>query len=246
MSRPRLDLAGVPQHVYQRGVNRADCFFSEIDRRLYPKCLAQAATRRGCEIHAYVLMSNHVHLLVTAAERGAVGAMMQDLGRRYVRIINKVHRRSGTLWEARYKSSLIDSENYLLTCHRYIELNPVRAGLASTPAGYPWSSFHYYAGVAADALITEHPVYHTLGASPEERRQAYMELIAEKIPDQNIGRLRQALHTSSALGSDIFMAQVAAQLGHPVGPPVRGRPARGASRNECADSFSDSAAGKLL
>ena len=133
---PRLDLPGVPQHVIQRGNNRAACFFGDADRRFYLKCLAEAAARRGCAVHAYVLMSNHVHLLTTPTERGAVAAMLQDLGRRYVRIINTIHGRTGTLWEGRYRSSLVDSERYLLICHRYIELNPVRAGMVSDPMEY--------------------------------------------------------------------------------------------------------------
>lgn len=142
---PRLEIPGVPLHVIQRGNNRAACFFGDIDRRFYLRCLAQSAVRRGCEIHAYVLMTNHVHLLVTPSEAGAVGAMLQDVGRRYVRVINTLHNRTGTLWEGRFKSSLVDTETYLLSCHRYIELNPVRAGIVTHPAAYPWSSYQHYA-----------------------------------------------------------------------------------------------------
>src|SRR5687768_8494309 len=119
---PRLELPGVAQHVIQRGNNRAACFFTEADRRFFLKCLAESAAVRGCEIHAYVLMTNHVRLIATPSQPGAIGAMMQDLGRRYVRVINNPHGRTGTLWEARFRSSLIDTENYLLACQRYIEL----------------------------------------------------------------------------------------------------------------------------
>jgi putative transposase len=119
--RPRLELPETPLHVIQRGNNRSACFLADGDRRLYLRCLKEAAQRHGCAVHAYVLMSNHVHLLVTPTAAGGVAAMMQDIGRRYVRLFNKSHARSGTLWEGRYKSSLIDSDNYLLTCHRYIE-----------------------------------------------------------------------------------------------------------------------------
>ena len=115
---PRLELPGVPLHVIQRGINRSACFFGDADRRFYLSCLARAAAARGCAVHAYVLMTNHVHLLITPAEAGAVGAAMQDVGRRYVRVINTIHGRTGSLWEGRFKSSLIDSESYLLTCHR--------------------------------------------------------------------------------------------------------------------------------
>jgi len=128
---PRLELPGVPLHVIQRGNNRAACFFGEVDRRFYLQCLAKSAARTDCAIHAYVLMTNHVHLLVTPGAPGSAAAMLQDIGRRYVRVINTIHGRTGTLWEGRFKSSLVDTERYLLTCHRYIELNPVRAGLAA-------------------------------------------------------------------------------------------------------------------
>ena len=138
--RPRLELPGIPLHVIQRGTNRSACFVGDGDRGLYLRCLREAARRHTCAVHAYVLMSNHVHLLVTPSSIGAVAATMQDVGRRYVRLFNQIHGRSGTLWEGRYKSSLIDSESYLLTCHRYIELNPVRAGLVNHPLEYPWSS----------------------------------------------------------------------------------------------------------
>lgn len=225
MPRPRrLELPGVPQHVYQRGVNRTSCFFGDVDRRFYLKCLSDAALRRGCAIHAYVLMGNHVHLLVPPDEPGAIGAMMQDVGRRYVRIINTVHGRTGTLWEARYKSSLIDSEHYLLTCHRYIELNPVRAGLCEEPAAYRWSSHAHYAGQALRGFLAEHPVYESLGATPLERRAAYCALIAESLDDRTVARIREALHTNSALGSEAFLNEAQVRLGESVRPPVRGRP----------------------
>jgi putative transposase len=201
---PRFELPGAPHHVIQRGNNRAACFFGDAVRRFYLKCLIRAAVDRGCEVHAYVLMSNHVHLLVTPSKPGAIGTMMQDLGRRYVRVINTIHRRTGTLWEARFRSSLIDSENYLLTCHRYIELNPVRAGLVSDPALYPWSSHLHYALGHSSKLITEHPVYLSLGPSALERSAAY--------------------HTDSALGTETFLNEAEAKLGRSVRLPVRGRP----------------------
>src|SRR5438067_1746596 len=175
---PRLELPDVPQHVRQRGHNGADCFFGDADRRFYLKCLAEAAARRRCQIHAYVLMTNHVHLLVTPSAPGAIGAMMQDVGRRYVRVINTIHGRTGTLWEGRFRSSLIDCENYLLTCHRYIELNPVRAGLVADPASYRWSSHLHYVADRYDGLVNRHPVYQSLGLSANERRAAYRSLFA--------------------------------------------------------------------
>lgn len=221
---PRLELPGVPQHVIQRGNNRAGCFFSDADRRFYLKCLAESAARRGCAVHAYVLMSNHVHLLVTALEPGSVAAMLQDLGRRYVRVINNVHRRSGTLWEGRFKSSMVDSENYLLTCHRYIELNPVRAGLVSDPAAYPWSSHAHYAGDRLSTLVTEHAIHLRLGETNAERRAAFRSLFAAALDESLLARIRSAINTDSALGSETFMSDAEARLGRSVRPPTRGRP----------------------
>ena len=223
---PRLELPGVPQHVRQRGNNGAACFFGDADRRFYLKCLAESATRRGCEIHAYVLMTNHVHLLVTPSGPGAIGEMMQDLGRRYVRIINSIHRRTGTLWEGRFRSSLVDSESYLLTCHRYIELNPVRAGLVSDPASYPWSSHLHYAADRSDGVITEHPVYVGLAASRSDRQAAYRSLFAASLDAGLVAQIREAINTDSAFVSETFIDDAEARLGRPVRPPTRGRPAK--------------------
>ena len=223
---PRLEFPCVPHHVLQRGVNRAACFFGDADRRFYLKCLTDAATRRGCAIHAYVLMNNHVHLLTTPSEPGAIGAMMQDMGRRYVRVVNTLHGRTGTLWEARYKSSVIDSENYLLTCQRYIELNPVRAGMVPHAAAYPWSSHSYYSGERANGLVSEHPVYASLGASAPERRAAYMELFRAMLDERTLARLREAINTDSAFGSEAFLDRLEAQSGRSARVPVRGRPAK--------------------
>src|SRR3989442_4063672 len=199
---PRLELPDVPLHVVQRGNNRAACFFNEVDRRFYLKCLATAALARGCAIHAYVLMTNHVHLLVTPSEAGAVGVMMQDVGRRYVRVINTIHGRTGSLWEGRFKSSLIDSESYLLACHRYIELNPVRAGMVGHPAQYPWSSHGYYGSARPNGLITEHPEYQRLGTNVDARRAAFRSLCTEPLQERVGEQNRAAINTDSALGSD--------------------------------------------
>jgi putative transposase len=221
---PRLELPEVPLHVVQRGNNRAACFFGDADRRFYLKCLARSAAARGCAIHAYVLMTNHVHLLVTPAEAGAVGAMMQDIGRRYVRVINSTHGRSGSLWEGRFKASLIDSEKYLFTCHRYIECNPVRAHMVQHAAAYPWSSHVHYAGGRVDRLITAYPQYHALGTSDEQRRAVFRSLFAVPIEERVLEDIRTAINTDSALGSERFMQEAEAQLGRSVRPPQRGRP----------------------
>ena len=221
---PRLELAGVPMHLVQRGNNRAACFFNDVDRRFYLKCLAKAAAARQCAVHAYVLMTNHVHLLVTPSKEGAASAMMQDIGRRYVRIINSIHGRTGSLWEGRFKSSLIDSERYLLTCHRYIELNPVRAGLATHPQAYRWSSHTHYVGERAAEMLSEYPEYHALGRCDEERRAAFHSLFKEPLEPRVLDEIRLAINTDSALGSAQFMQDAEAKLGRSVRPPKRGRP----------------------
>jgi len=223
---PRLELPGVPLHVVQRGNNRAACFFNDTDRRFYLKCLRNAAASRECAVHAYVLMSNHVHLLVTPSEKGAVGTMMQDIGRRYVRIINAIHGRTGSLWEGRFKSSLIDSERYLLICHRYIEANPLRAGMVAHAGEYPWSSHSHFAGARVDPLITEHPLYLALGSTDSARRTAFGALSNQPLAPHVLDEIRAAINTDSALGSDDFMDQAEATLGRSVRPPRRGRPAK--------------------
>jgi putative transposase len=231
---PRLELPGVPLHVIQRGINRGACFFGDADRRFYLRCLAHAAAARGCAVHAYVLMTNHVHLLITPAEAGAVGATMQDLGRRYVRVVNTLHGRTGSLWEGRFKSSLVDSESYLVTCHRYIECNPVRAAMVSDAALYRWSSHGHYAGLRSDPLITEYPQYRALGENAEERRGAFRSLLAVPLQDGVLAAIRTAANTDSALGSEGFLTQAEALLGRSVRPPTRGRP-----RKKQAEKISD-------
>src|SRR5689334_24024096 len=221
---PRLGLPGVPLHVVQRGNNRAACFFGDADRRFYLKCLSESAITRGCAVHDYVLMTNHVHLLVTPAEAGAVGAMMQDIGRRYVRVINNIHARTGSLWEGRFKASLIDSESYLLTCHRYIEQNPVRACMVPCAAAYAWSSYLHYVGSRVSPLITAYPQYQALGATQDERRSTFQSLFAVPLEQRVLEKIRTAINTDSAFGSERFMQEAEAQLGRSVRPAQRGRP----------------------
>jgi putative transposase len=172
-------------------------------------------------------MSNHVHLLVTPSSRGAAALMMQDVGRRYVRLFNEIHERSGTLWEGRYRSSLIDTEAYLITCHRYIELNPVRAGLVQDPLQYPWSSHAHYAIGAKNALITRHPLFDELA-----RRQGANDMSADVIE-----RIRLAANKGWAVGSESFLDRIGELLGRSPRPPKRGRPFK--SRQEAAHKESE-------
>lgn len=163
MRRPRLELPGIPLHITHRGVNRAATFLDDEDCAAYLQHLHVAASQHEVRLHGYVLMSNHVHLLVSAEEAGAVSRTMQALGRRYVRAINTRHGRTGTLWEGRFKSCLVDNDRYLLRCLRYIELNPVRAAMTDCPQAHRWSSVHTHLGIRSDPRLTPHPCYLGLG-----------------------------------------------------------------------------------
>ena len=162
--KPRFNIVGLPQHVIQRGNNREPCFFSEHDYRCYLEALEDVVVKYDCRIHAYVLMTNHVHMLISPMVDHGISQMMQALGRRYVYYVNKTYGRSGALWEGRYKSCLIDSDNYLLICMRYIELNLVRANMVSHPAEYQWSSYPINAQGEENSLIEQHPLHHELGS----------------------------------------------------------------------------------
>jgi putative transposase len=221
---PRLDLAGIPQHVVQRGNDRQPCFFADIDRVRYLDDLYVIAREAGCAIHAYVLMTNHVHLLLTPTQVGQVGRLMQSLGRRYVRYVNDRYRRTGSLWEGRYKACPVDSESYLLRCHRYIELNPVRAQLAARPGDYRWSSHACNAFGQPDRLVTPHPAYIALGLHEVERRRAYRVLFEREPGTEELETIRVHLQRQHALGPDRFRSAIESQLSRRAGPARIGRP----------------------
>lgn len=215
---------GIPQHVIQRGNNRGVCFFAEADYQFYRQCLIEGMQRYGCAVHAYVLMTNHVHLLLTPETEESLSRMMRYLGSRYVQYINYVYRRSGTLWEGRFKSSLIDSERYLLTCYRYIELNPVRAGMVTKPGDYPWSSYAAHALGIADTLIQDHPLYLALGSNASARQVAYRDLFCSQLDESSINAIRDTINTGVALGGERFKDEIERTLGRSVRPGERGRP----------------------
>ena len=221
---PRLDLPGIAQHVVQRGNDRQACFADDADYLHYRQELGEAALKHGCALHAYVLMTNHVHLLVTPAEAGAVSKMMQAIGRRYVGCFNARYRRTGTLWEGRFKAALVDSDRYLLTCYRYIELNPVRAGMVVTPLDYRWSSHRGNAGGSEEARITPHPCYLALGASPADRQETYHALFEHSVSPADTEALRSHTSQQRALGSERFRAQVEALTQRAASVRPRGRP----------------------
>ncbi len=224
MSRkPRFNLIGIPQHVIQRGNNREPCFYAEDDYYRYLHDLHEAAHKNHCAIHAYILMTNHVHILVTPFDAHGVSHMMQDLGRKYVRYINHAYRRTGTLWEGRYKSSLVDSEKYLFTCMKYIELNPVRASMVTHPGDYQWSSYGFNGMGKDNAMISMHVIYEQLGSNESERQFAYRELFNGNLDKNELHRIRNALNQELVLGRDDFKEKIAKMTKRQVNPAQMGR-----------------------
>lgn len=224
---PRLELPGVPMHVTQRGVNRCAIFVDDADRHHYRRVLREACRLHGVLVHAFVLMDNHVHLLLSASRAGAISQVMRLSGQAHVQAFNARHGRTGTLWQGRFKSSLVDSDGYLLTVLRYIELNPVRAGMVATAEDYRWSSVHTHLGLAGDPLLTRHPLYMGLGDDRVSRAAAYRVCLEETMDLEQVGRVRQYLAQERALGDVRFQKMVEAALGRPVCCRPRGRPARG-------------------
>lgn len=196
---PRQVVPDQPLHIIQRGNNRTPCFVTVQDFSFYRDALGAASERAGCAIHAYVLMGNHAHLLVTPRSTDGPARMMQALGRRFVRYFNAVHSRTGTLWEGRYRSSLIDSLHYFFACSRYIELNPVRARMAADPGQHPWTSFHHNARGTADRLVTPHQSYLDLGSHAGERQAAYRALFARHLEPEFVEAIRCATNAGTAL-----------------------------------------------
>lgn len=221
----RAYLPGCPVHVIQRGNNRMRCFFGDRDYRLYKDCLAVGLERYGGELHAYCLMPNHVHLLVTPLSEDSISRIMQHVGRQYVLFINRNHQRSGTLWEGRHRSSMIDSERYLMACYRYIELNPVKAGMVANAEDYLWSSAGHHADGTPDTLITPHPLFLSLGANERECRQHYIELLQQPLTEEEEESIRSAVQRNLPTGREEFTRRLEAQLGRQLRPGRPGRPA---------------------
>lgn len=221
---PRYVLPGVPQHIIQRGNNRQAIFADDDDYVVYLDWLRQAADQYGLRIHAYVLMTNHVHLLATPLEAGSIGKVLQSLGRRYVQYFNYRYGRTGTLWEGRYRATVVDTENYLLACSRYIELNPVRAAMVEAPGEYRWSSYRCNALGREDGLVTPHALYQGLGRSGEPRQDAYRALFSDAVTDDLLSNIRDATNKGWALGNKRFCVQVEALTARRAAPLPRGRP----------------------
>lgn len=221
---PRIDPPGLPRHLIQRGNNRQACFHGDADRVLYLGILREELAGHECDLHAYVLMSNHVHLLLTPRMAGQLGRMMQSLGRRYVRHFNDRHRRTGTLWEGRYHACLVDADAYFLRCSRYIELNPVRAAMVARPADYPWSSYGANALGLADPLLRSHPSYIALGDDDLDRQRAYRAIVGESPAPSELAAIREHLRSQQVWGSDAFRQFVGHLTGRRIGPGIPGRP----------------------
>ena len=221
--RPRLRIAGIPFHVIQRGNNRSPCFFVQADYYRYLGELGQLSREHGVAVHAYVLMTNHVHLLLTAQREDGVPQLMKFLGQRYVQYVNRRHERTGSLWEGRFRSCLVDTEGYLLTCHRYIETNPVRAGMVRHPADYRWSSYRANAEGLPDALISPHAVIQALGETVEARRAAYRDLFEDSLSEPQLELIRSTTNSGFVLGNEHFQQRMASVLGKRVRAAPVGR-----------------------
>jgi putative transposase len=224
---PRIDVPGVPQHLIVRGNNRATLFQDDADRCIYLQFLEEALDSCACELHAYVLMSNHVHLLATGHLHGELSELMQRVGRKFARLMNIRWSRTGTLFEGRFHSSLVDSEAYLLTCMRYIELNPVRAGIVRHAKEFGWSSYRQNASGDPRGLLKSHDLYVRLGATSGERARAYRDLVELGVGEEDLTRIRTSAAKCRALGSERFCEEIAARLKRPVTPREQGRPKKG-------------------
>ena len=221
---PRLTVTGYPHHVILRGNNRQDIFKTTADYQHMLSLLEEHARAQGVEVHAYVLMTNHLHLLLTPQKDQALPKMMQAVGRSYVRRFNQAHGRTGTLWEGRYRSTLIQADRYLLACMVYIDLNPVRARMVSQPEAYPWSSHAHYIGQRHDRLITPHALYWSLGNTPFSREAAYAELVHAGISQAQLGALTQSTLSGWALGDAGFLRGLQGQTPRRLSQAKPGRP----------------------
>jgi len=211
-------------HIVQRGNNRQACFFHPADYALYLETVFACAARYQVDIHAYVLMTNHAHLLATPTRKWGVSRMMQLLGATYVANINAIYRRTGTLWEGRYKSSLVESERYCLACYRYIESNPVRAGMCAHPGDYRWSSYRVNALAEAKSGLTPHPEWLALGENDGERRARYRTLVDAVVDPERVENIRFGVRKGLPTGSTRFISQIEEALDRRLGTGHRGRP----------------------
>ncbi len=222
--RSRIIVPNIPLHIIQRGNNRQACFFTDEDYLFYLEWLEEYAKSAECSVHAYVLMTNHVHILLTPRNSDSAGNLMKRLGQRYVQYINRSYKRSGTLWEGRFRSSIVQQQEYLFSCQRYIEMNPVRAGLVEHPAEYRWSSYQMNGQGKSSDLLTYHSLYMNLGQTDTERQAAYRELFRNELKSGEIDKIRNATNGNYVLGTSRFEDEISKMLGCRVTPGKAGRP----------------------
>ncbi len=233
---PRVVVPGVPLHVIQRGNNRQHTFFDDQDYATFLADLGEAAANHGCAVHAYVLMTNHFHLLLTPAEADGPSRLLQAVGRRYVRYVNRKYARTGTLWEGRFRSSPLDSDGYFFACSRYVEMNPVRAGMVADPAAYRWSSFRRNALGGTDAVTTPHPLYLALGSTDRDRQRAYRSLFADRLDADVVESIRSGICSGATVGNDRFRAEVQASGARPTDRSAHGGDRRSLTFRESRQS----------
>ena len=222
--RSRMYLPGFTYHIVQRGNNRQTCFFEDGNYLLYLQLMREVIPRYGADLHAYCLMTNHVHLLISPERDDSISNIMKVVCSRYAQYVNRKYSRTGSLWEGRHKASAVDTENYLLKCYRYIECNPVAARMVERPEEYLWSSYRVNALGDDDDLVSPHKVYSLLGKTPESRRCQYRELFSSSLSEQDSISFRRATHYSMPIGSDCFIETVSAEVGRHLGYMSRGRP----------------------
>ena len=224
MSRyPRPVFADIPLHIVQRGNNRNPCFFCKGDYQVYIGMMQEALAEVDCILHAYVLMPNHVHLLASPTETSAPASLMKRVGQRYVQYVNRRYRRYGTLWQGRYHSSLVDTEGYFLACQRYIELNPVRAGIVTHPVDYEWSSYRVHAHGERSDIVVPHQLYAAIGAENQAREASYRALYSEALPHPLVAQMRHAIQSNGVCGSLEFSEKMGVALGRDFSRQKAGR-----------------------
>lgn len=222
--RKRMYLSGVPFHIVQRGNNREACFYSPEDYQYYLYLLKIALKRYAVNLHCYVLMTNHVHLLMTPSDKEGISNVMKVLGSRYAQYMNQTYQRTGTMWEGRHKSSAVDDDIYLLKCYRYIELNPVTANMVSRPEEYEWSSYGANAYGDISDIIQPHQQYLNLSKNTDTRCYYYRELFKYALSEADIHGIRLAAHYCQPLGSDRFKTEITAKTQQKLGQMYHGRP----------------------
>ncbi|MDY7577843.1 transposase [Herbaspirillum sp. RTI4] len=222
---PRLVIPHHPHHVIQKGHDEQAIFRDEEDFLMFLSRLREAARQFDVAVHAYVLMSTHLHLLLTPHDEQGLARMMQWVGRQYVPYFNRKYQRSGSLWQGRYRATVLEADAYLLLCSRYIELNPVRSGVVVTPEQYPWSSYLHHVGARPDAWMSDHALYWELGNTPFDREAAYRQLVEQGVTQKETDMLGRAIYTAWALGSEVFKDGLERDSERRVRPGKRGRPA---------------------